>query len=95
MHINEKIRQLDNYKCRVWGCGSSQKLEVHHIIPRGKQGSDEPWNLITLCNYHHNLVTLGKLTITKILMKLVSKADFRWEKALLWHLNRNKIRKKI
>jgi len=87
--------QLDKFKCRVWGCGSINSVEVHHIIPRGKQGPDELWNLITLCNHHHDLVTLGKLTIISILEKLTNKPDFRWGAALSWHLNRDKIRKRI
>lgn len=95
MYINDKIRKLDGYKCRIWGCGSPNSLETHHIIPRGTQGPDEPWNLITLCEHHHSLITQGKLRMTVILLKLIVKKDFRWQRALDWHLNRDKIRKQI
>jgi len=93
MHINETVKKLDKYRCRVWGCGAIFNLEVHHIIPRGKQGPDESWNLITLCKKHHDLVTLGKCSMSMLLIKLEYKLDFRWGKALSWHLNRNRIRK--
>ncbi len=92
---NTKIRKLDGHKCRVWGCGSPDDLEVHHIIPRSQGGSNKSWNLITLCNKHHRLVTNNQLKDSTLLLKLVWKADFRWKKALEWHLNRDKIRIKV
>jgi 5-methylcytosine-specific restriction endonuclease McrA len=36
-----------------------ESLEVHHIIPRSKQGSDHPGNLKTLCPSCHRKYTSG------------------------------------
>ena len=52
-----KVRYRDNYTCQC--CSKSLKkypnfkLEVHHIIFRENGGSDEEFNLITLCHDCH------------------------------------------
>lgn len=47
----EDILNRDGGKCRM--CGSSDDLEVHHIIPVSQGGSKEEDNLCTLCNNCH------------------------------------------
>jgi hypothetical protein len=54
--ISWEILKRDEHKCQ-W-CGSSQVMEVHHIIPRRAGGSDHPHNLVTLCHACHKK-TLG------------------------------------
>ena len=46
------VKSRDGYTCQV--CGSHEKLEVHHIIPRAEGGNDRPANLITLCEKCHD-----------------------------------------
>ena len=46
------VKSRDGYTCQV--CGSHEKLEVHHLIPRAEGGSDRPANLITLCEKCHD-----------------------------------------
>lgn len=49
-----KILSRDNYTCQC--CGekfSAGELEVHHILPRAKDGSDSPHNLVSLCETCH------------------------------------------
>ena len=49
-----KILSRDNYTCQR--CGekfSAWQLEVHHILPRAKDGSDSPHNLVLLCETCH------------------------------------------
>lgn len=87
------IIKLDGNKCRVWGCGCIYELEKHHIIPRGQQGPNEPWNLITLCNKHHSLVTENKMSMIDILNKLKNKVDYRWGKSYDWLVKRSELRK--
>jgi hypothetical protein len=41
----------DDFKCRV--CGQSEKLQIHHIKPTSKGGTDRLSNLMTLCETHH------------------------------------------
>jgi 5-methylcytosine-specific restriction endonuclease McrA len=51
LEIRKEIFLRDHSKCRE--CGFQNHLQVHHIIPRSKGGSDDPSNLITLCNRCH------------------------------------------
>lgn len=41
----------DNYTCQE--CGKKNNLEVHHIVPRSKNGSNSIYNTITLCEDCH------------------------------------------
>lgn len=60
--IAEARRQLvlnrDDHTCS--NCGrhrtSVETLDIHHIVPRGQGGSDQPSNLQTLCRRCHNAV---------------------------------------
>jgi hypothetical protein len=47
LQIRSAILNRDDYRCQE--CGYYKHLEVHHIIPRRKGGTDEASNLITLC----------------------------------------------
>lgn len=59
-----KILDRDNYTCQCCkGRRKDSKLEVHHIVRRSENGSDEEDNLITLCHschydIHHGIVKL-------------------------------------
>lgn len=63
-NLREKILARDNWACVK--CGSKEFLHIHHLIPRSKGGSDEPSNLVTLCEKCHSgihierQVSLGK-----------------------------------
>lgn len=50
--IIEKVKTRDGFKCVI--CSSKKDLEVHHIIPLSRGGTNSPTNLITLCETHHN-----------------------------------------
>jgi len=41
--------------CTVDGCPFSDRLQVHHVIPRSHGGKTDADNLITLCWYHHHV----------------------------------------
>ena len=50
----EAILHRDNYTCQC--CGKKNcRLEVHHLLPRSRGGSDKLANLITLCSDCHHL----------------------------------------
>jgi len=53
--VKRYVLERDNHRCRVCGRGGSN--QVHHILPRGAGGSDDPSNLITLCGRCHMLVS--------------------------------------
>ena len=57
-NVKAMVRARDHYTCQCCGkkgCG----LEVHHIVYRSNGGSDDPDNLITLCENCHKKVHNG------------------------------------
>jgi hypothetical protein len=46
------VKQRDG-KCRWPGCDRRVGLEVHHLWPKSWDGSDEKWNLASVCTIHH------------------------------------------
>ncbi len=56
------VLNRDNYKCQYCkGKHKDSKLEVHHIVYRSQDGSDEERNLITLCHTCHKDLHNGKI----------------------------------
>ena len=46
--VRKSIYRRDGFRCAL--CDSTDHLEIHHVVPRGKGGGREnPINLITLC----------------------------------------------
>src|SRR6185369_13014034 len=60
---NLKVLERDGWRCSNPMCRARSRLHVHHIVFRSHGGSDEPWNLITLCVGCHALVHSGRLKI--------------------------------
>jgi len=55
--LREQILERDNHTCQT--CNSEfKKLEVHHIIPKRKQGLDSVNNLVTVCLECHDMIEL-------------------------------------
>lgn len=57
--ISRKLRRavlLRDARCRVPGCARRRGLEVHHLVPRSWQGTDEISNLACVCPAHHRLL---------------------------------------
>ncbi len=56
----------DNYTCQqCQGKSKEHRLEVHHIIFRSQQGSNEEANLLTLCKTCHDDVHAGTITLKR------------------------------
>jgi len=54
----------DGYMCQYCkGQSKDKRLEVHHIIFRSEQGSDEETNLLTLCKACHDALHKGDITL--------------------------------
>jgi ATP-dependent DNA helicase RecQ len=52
--VRETVLKRDNYKCMECGTPcSATEADVHHLLPRSAGGSDEPSNLVTLCDGCH------------------------------------------
>ncbi|HEX6470512.1 MAG TPA: HNH endonuclease signature motif containing protein, partial [Streptosporangiaceae bacterium] len=51
--LERAIRRRDR-RCRFPGCDHPAELShVHHITPRSEGGATAPWNLVSLCSFHH------------------------------------------
>ena len=56
----------DGYTCQhCQGKSKDQRLEVHHIVFRNQQGSDDESNLLTLCKTCHDSLHTGTITLKK------------------------------
>ena len=68
MSTKSKIKQRERYRCQM--CGDYQGkiydsgvivvVQAHHIIPKSEGGTNMPGNLITLCDFCHDVVTSEK-----------------------------------
>lgn len=47
------IYRREGYQCAI--CSSTQHLQVHHAVPRGRGGTDNEENLICLCAVCHGM----------------------------------------
>ncbi|MGY4227809.1 ATP-dependent DNA helicase RecQ [Bradyrhizobium sp. USDA 4503] len=78
--IRESILRRDRFRCVECGTSCNRaEADVHHLLPRSAGGSDEPSNLITLCDgchaAHHPILAAG----------LARRAIERWAaKLALW-----------
>lgn len=58
------VLNRDSYTCQnCKGKSKDSKLEVHHIIFRNENGSDDESNLITLCKTCHDKIHAGNITL--------------------------------
>jgi hypothetical protein len=48
-----EVFERDRWRCTMPGCTARRNLHNHHIVFRSHEGPDEPWNLTTLCAWHH------------------------------------------
>jgi hypothetical protein len=53
--VRREVLARDKHRCRAPGCGRTRFLEVHHLVPRHKGGSNQIENLMTLCGSCHRL----------------------------------------
>jgi len=64
------ILERDHYAC-CFNDSCAKKLHVHHIIEKSKGGSNNPSNLITLCEKHHKLLHSGLLELKNVKPKIL------------------------
>ena len=63
-NIKMMVRARDNYTCQhCKGKKKDSRINVHHIVFRSQNGSDEPENLITLCKTCHDALHAGKVKL--------------------------------
>ncbi|MGD9547176.1 MAG: HNH endonuclease [Candidatus Krumholzibacteriia bacterium] len=54
--VRRRVLARDGHRCQGPGCTNSRFLEVHHVQPRARGGTNRPDNLITLCSACHRHV---------------------------------------
>ena len=64
---------------RCMYCGSTENLQMHHIIYRSHGGPDTDDNLICLCWRHHAAVHNDPTFMIKILDSLKGSEHWRWD----------------
>ena len=63
-NVKSYVLYRDNYECQYCkGKSKDNRLEVHHIIQRKDDGSNNQENLMTLCSLHHKEVHEGKIEL--------------------------------
>ncbi len=53
--VRREVMARDRHRCRAPGCGRTRFLEVHHVVPRERGGTNAAANLVTLCGACHRL----------------------------------------
>ncbi|MFH2053720.1 MAG: HNH endonuclease, partial [bacterium] len=51
--VRRRVLARDGHRCQGAGCTNTRFLEVHHVLPRARGGTNRPDNLITLCSACH------------------------------------------
>jgi len=51
--VRRQVLERDGLRCQAPGCGRTRFLEIHHRVPRGRGGTNDPANLVTLCGSCH------------------------------------------
>jgi len=51
--VRRDVLTRDRHQCRRKGCTHTRYLDLHHIVPRSRGGSNEKQNLVTLCGACH------------------------------------------
>lgn len=62
-NFRAKVLWRDEYTCQR--CGRKEKLNAHHILGKGKGGTNTPKNGITLCKKCHDELHQGKWNLDK------------------------------
>ncbi len=58
--VKHEVNQRDQGQCQAklpdgTHCRGTRWVELHHVIPRARGGTDNPKNLVTLCSAHHRM----------------------------------------
>jgi len=51
--LRDQVLARDGWQCQEANACCQGPLQIHHILPLSRGGSNEPENLVTLCFYHH------------------------------------------
>lgn len=84
------VYRRDNYRCAL--CDSDAGIQIHHVVSRGRGGTDFPHNLITLCWRCHavahgrRLPEYEEISNADVCQSCVEYvADYYADEGLLWN----------
>lgn len=61
----QKQNRIENPRCAI--CGTTENCQSHHICEYAIGGTADPDNFVTLCDYHHQKVHDGEISLIEIL----------------------------
>jgi hypothetical protein len=61
--VRRLVLRRDHDKCRVPWCRSWRNIDVHHVVHREHGGTNDPLNLLCLCEAHHLATHDGTIVI--------------------------------
>jgi hypothetical protein len=73
--IRRMVLARDRHRCRRRGCLHTRFLDIHHLIPRSRGGTNHPVNLVTLCAACHRLAHRKGMDLTPLLDMVDSPPD--------------------
>jgi len=73
--VRREVLARDRHRCRRKGCGHTRFLDIHHLTPRTRGGSNDPANLVTLCPACHRLAHRRGMDLTRLLDVVDSPPD--------------------
>jgi hypothetical protein len=63
------VKRRHNFECQICAAGDLAKIpsfiQVHHIVRLSDDGEDHSRNMIVTCNYHHEEIHKGRITLEK------------------------------
>lgn len=74
--IRRAVLARDRHRCRRKGCHHTRFLDIHHLVPRARGGTNHPSNLVTLCSACHRLAHRKGMDLTPLLDVVESPPDF-------------------
>lgn len=91
-NYKQAAKARDNYTCQC--CGKKNcRLEVHHLLPRTRGGSDKLVNLITLCTDCHQLAHSSEEQLLRFQKKFGKKAKCTLRYATQMNILRSMLQK--
>ncbi len=67
--VRRQVLATARHQCQRPGCHHTRFLEIHHILPRSRGGSNQPENLMALCSTCHRLIHERKMAGVEFLVR--------------------------
>ena len=82
------IHERDRWMCAAPGCSRTGRFHRHHVIPRSRDGPDEPWALVSVCSVHHALIHDRLVGCWLDLERVFARGDGSSRERVMWGFGR-------